>query len=287
MKFINKFNMPSVYCEAIKQRTFSKSKTDSIGVTALIDSPYIRKLWREHEGEVTTDVADSWFQFRGSMTHQILEGVRIPNTIKELYLQVPLDGITLSGVIDLWLPGALEDYKTKSVNSFFYHTRLDELANAQQLNIYYWLLRTTFGVENIIALKIHHLFFDWIAKKAQTDNTYPQSPHVMYPVKIWPFEDTEKYIKDRLYLHSLATPEVCSPEERWTKAPVFALMKKGAKRSTKNFADKAEAEKALTDGYFIQERPGAEVRCESYCNVNQWCDHWKEVCAVRKKGEGE
>ena len=270
--------MPDVYELAIQQRTFSRQKTNSIGVTALIDSPYIRKLWQEHEDEITVDIADEWFKFRGSMTHQVLEGVRIPNAVKELYLQVPLTGNRgfLSGVIDLWLPYSLEDYKVKSVNSFFYHKRLDEDQNEQQLNIYKWLLFHTFGVNNIKTLKIHHLFFDWVAKKAQVDHSYPQSPHVLYPTKLWDLETTEKFINEKLDLHADPNPPVCTKVERWTRENVYALTKDGGKRATKIFSTLEAANMACNKGYYVDTRPGADVRCESYCNVRTWCAYWQE-----------
>ena len=76
----------------------------------------------------------------------------------------------------------------------------------------------------------------------------------------------------------------CTPDERWHKPGVFALMKAGRKSSIKNSATLEEAknyckEKSIdlnNKTFAIVERPGSDNRCESYCNVNQFCNYYLE-----------
>jgi hypothetical protein len=104
--------------------------------------------------------------------------------------------------------------------------------------IYAWLLRKNgFKAERcrFIALLKDHSKTD-----ALRDRQYPQEP-----VYIYAFPVTQKdlfkigiYIKNKvdLYQRCLQLPDneipPCTPEERWDKPPIFAVMKNGNKRAS-------------------------------------------------------
>ena len=153
MIITNKFNMPEVYCEAIR-RKFSRGPTDagkerkSIAVTTFIDSPFIYYLRRLHASELEMDVIDAFFAFRGQMVHQILEDIMLPNVIKEMWLSVKhKSGMNIGAKIDLILPGEIHDHKIKSVNSAFFFNAFANLTDERQVNIYNWLLYQTFKIK--------------------------------------------------------------------------------------------------------------------------------------------
>ena len=56
-------------------------------------------------------------------------------------------------------------------------------------------------------------------------------------------------------------------------------MKNGAKRATKLFGTEQEAIAYVADaspeGLRIEQRPGADVRCDNYCNVNKYCQWYQ------------
>jgi hypothetical protein len=287
MKITNKYGMPPIYVEAIT-RKFYKSPLDrdrertSIGVTTLIDSPWIYFLRRKHEEEMEMDVMDAFFAFRGSMVHQILESVRMPNVVKELYLQVKHEsGLNLSGVLDLWdmKEKSMDDYKVKSVNSAFYYNAFDQLNNEHQCNIYRWMFYMASGVVPIETLNIRRIFFDWVQRSAQNDANYPQSPHKVYEIKVWPLPEIADYINERMLIHTMTENiPICSPEERWQKQKTWALMKAGNKRATKVYREPT----TLPEGYdakiySIEEREGEDTRCVAYCNVNRWCPYYNDT----------
>ena len=281
MKITNKHSLPEIYEEAIRIR-FEQNKIrrdkPSIGITRLIDSPYIYHLRDIHDDEIEMDVIDAFFAFRGSMVHQILEDVRIPNVQKEAYIQYQhKSGYLISGVIDLITPSELVDYKVKSVNSMFYFNSFDALNNEQQLNCYAYLFEKVWSFFPCKKLLIRRIFFDWVAKKAKYESGYPQSPFKEYECERWTKDKTENYIDERMELHlRTSNIPICSPEERWQKKTVWALMKDGQKRAVKIFQNQDDIPN-VEKSYYIEERKGIDVRCVDYCNVNQWCEYYKDT----------
>jgi len=284
MIITNKFGLPYIYEEAIRKKVFRPSyekerDKNSFGVTRLIDSPWIYHLRDLHDDEIEMDVIDEFFAFRGSIVHQILEGVRIPNVLKELYLHYDHEsGVTISGVIDIVTPDVLMDYKVKSVNSAFYFNELARLNNEQQINLYVYLFKKVWHYFPCGDLEICQIFFDWVRKKAKTDQSYPQSPFQRYAVKAWPDAVAEEYLNKRIELHcSKDKIPLCSPEERWQRPTVWALMKEGNKRATKIFASEDEIPRELKKSFYIEKRNGIDVRCIDYCNVNKFCEYFQDT----------
>jgi len=57
---------------------------------------------------------------------------------------------------------------------------------------------------------------------------------------------------------------------------VWALMKDGQKRAVKIFQNQDDIPD-VGKSYYIEERKGIDVRCVDYCNVNQWCEYYRNV----------
>jgi len=73
---------------------------------------------------------------------------------------------------------------------------------------------------------------------------------------------------------------VCSPEERWEKPPVYAVMKRGRVRAVRLFRSDQDAKDFIavqkdSNTLYVEDRPPESVRCLDYCAVSGLCDWWK------------
>lgn len=203
----------------------------------------------------------------------------------------------LSGAMDHFKNGLVSDLKYTSVfvgkaaREGGPSSRVPEW-EAQE-NIYAWLLRQHgFDVE---AVEVCAIYRDWRPGENKQQEDYPRRAET-FPLKLWTVQEQEKYIRERLRLLITAEdtldddlPE-CTPEEMWERPTVYAVMKFGAKRSTKNFEDQddatlfAQQQSAKPNGkkmekYTVEVRPGVRVRCADYCSVNKWCSQYQAYIA--------
>ena len=72
-------------------------------------------------------------------------------------------------------------------------------------------------------------------------------------------------------------------EEMWERPSKFAVMKKGQKKAVKlcdtewNAQDYIlSASMIASRNFYIEPRPGARIRCESYCICKDYCDQYKD-----------
>ncbi len=274
--YTNKRGLPEPIRWAVENSDYGHN--GDISVTSLIDSVRVRQLTKQHDHEIEIDVADCTAQLIGSGVHYVLEKVASAHpgeyeAERRLYAEVL--GWQITGQIDLYhLPTkTVSDYKITSVWSVLDGPKREWI---NQLNCYAWLERMN-GRE-VEALEIVALLKGWDRRKAQQDITYPQHDMVVLPVPLWTAGEASQYVMGRVAAHQLAdipgaTLEVCTPEERWERPAKFAAKKKGAKRATRLFDAQGEAESyAEYHGLEVEHRPGENVRCETYCDVRQWCD---------------
>jgi hypothetical protein len=290
MIITNLYGMPDVY-ERYVRRKFTRTaplKEGSLSVTGIIDSPWKARLYTTHYDEIIMDVSEAFFAFRGSMMHSTFEDTKLMNAVPEIMLGMEFSWadktVWLTGIMDLWQPYELSDYKMGTVAGFWYHDEDDVLKYAKQLNIYRYMFWKIFGV-TINRLTVHNFLMDWKKGMIHQSN-YPPHPHFKVVVPIWDYDSTLDYILSRLALHvtpiELMTP--CSPLERWQRPPTWALIKEGSKRATRvcdtkeeilSYMDYKKIPHDATE-YAVIERPGIDSRCNGYCNVNKWCSFYQE-----------
>ena len=147
-----------------------------------------------------------------------------------------------------------------------------------QLNILVELCHQN-GYDNVRNAEVVMIFRDWSKTKAKHDSQYPQHQVARLNVEVWPQEKRMAYIRERVMLHQMDEPPICTQEERWQDDDVFAVMKNGNKRAAKLCKSRMEAEVWIADrhGFTIVERPSVAKRCEDYCGVKQWCKLYKET----------
>ena len=296
MKFTNKYNLPEIYVRAVSNDLYDSSGSD-ISTTVLLSPPRINALRKIHADFITEDVSDRFFALDGQATHYVIERSKTKNDLVEqrLFYQDNdiTNGWTLSGQFDvLNKDGNLIDVKNCSVWSVIY----GKIEWEQELNILDFLCRKnskalTINGKPITVKKLSILAFmrDWDRKKSEKSDTYPKAKVVEVPINRWTEQEQDDYIKERIRLHQNALQgnklPLCTPDERWHKPGVFALMKAGRKSSVKNSTTLEEAknyckEKGIdldNKTFAIVERPGSDNRCESYCNVNQFCSYYMGV----------
>lgn len=171
----------------------------------------------------------------------------------------------------------LDDYKMTSTYAIQDGPKPEWTA---QLNIYALMLRE--HGYRVDRLRVVAILRDWQKAKSKHTPGYPQVPAVIIPLEMWSAERTEQYIKERLIAHGTAQHDLpeCSADERWERPAVYALMKRGNKRATALFDDRADADLALADAgaaYQIEERPAEQKRCADYCAAFFKCEQGQRL----------
>ena len=285
MKLTNKFNIPQTFINVLDRPTYSKGKAN-LSVTQLINSPKIVALTKKFEDELEQDVSDMVWSIFGSAVHKVLEHGQDDNHIVEERLSVEIDGWKISGAIDLQIKGdnfiEIRDYKTVSAWSVMN----EKIEWEQQLNLYAYLVEQVKKIP-VISVGIVAIIRDWSRRDAANREGYPEAPVKEIPIKLWPFEQREAFIKERIHLHANCEFELetngdlpaCTPEEMWEKPTMWAVKKVGGARARSVHTTNQEALETLAKlgkAYEIEVRPGSRTRCESFCPVSNYCQQWRD-----------
>ena len=206
------------------------------------------------------------------------------------------NGWTLSGAFDLLTgDGRLTDFKVTSAWS-----ALDALTNGkteweQQLNVLDFLCRK--NQKDLVrykkqikvkSLSIMAILRDWSKMRVMQSDNYPRKQVVMIPVRKWGEDEQDSFVKARIKMHQDAEQmkelPLCTAKERWRKNDEFAVMKDGRKSAWRLFPTKELAKQFILNekkiegkGCSIVERKGQDVRCQHYCSVNEFCNHYMNV----------
>lgn len=284
MKITNKHNVPQTIVTLANRNDYSKGEAD-YSVTEIISPPRIQRLRRKHYAEMEQDVADMLWQLMGSALHVVAERSEVPNHINEERLFVEIDGVILSGAIDLQEicdDGVIiTDYKFTSAWSLMN----DKPEWAQQQNIYAYMVETIKKMP-VKAVRICALIRDWSRRDAMNKADYPQAPIQVIDIPLWNREDTERFIRQRIDMHRESKVSadwgdelpLCTEDERWVRSTTYAVKKEGRKTALRVFETEQEA-KDLADKEkgFVEVRKGEPVRCTgNFCGVAQWCSQFKE-----------
>lgn len=273
MKITNNQNLPEPLYRAISE--VRPRKPGRLSVTDLINPPQQRYLVLKHWEEMEEDASGRIWAGLGQLMHKLLEGHGdISDHLPEAKLEIEVEGYTVVGVADLYhQSGRITDYKFVSVWSSIDGVKVEW---EQQLNLYAEIFRRS-GFP-VTSLEIVAMFRDWSRNRAH-DPSYPQSQVRVYRVPLWSEAKASEFLIERVKLHiegERGSYAPCTPQERWERPTVFALMKEGRKSAVKLY-DTAEAAysalNALTDfrTHSVVIRRGESIRCESYCAAAPWC----------------
>jgi hypothetical protein len=285
VKLTNKFNIPQTFLNVLERPTYSKGRAN-LSVTQLINSPKIVALTKKFEDELEQDVSDMVWSIFGSAVHKVLEHGQDANHIVEERLSTEIDGWKISGAIDLQIKGdnfiEIRDYKTVSA----WAVMNEKIEWEQQLNLYAYLVERVKKIP-VISLGIVAIIRDWSRRDAGTRDGYPEAPVKEIPIKLWPFEQREAFIKERIHAHAACEFELetdgnlpaCTPEEMWEKPTMWAVKKVGGARARSVHMTNQEALETIAKlgkAYEIEVRPGSRTRCESFCPVSNYCQQWRD-----------
>jgi hypothetical protein len=190
----------------------------------------------------------------------------------------------VSGKFDNYVDCELEDYKRTSVWNFVYNPE-GKPEYHRQLNIHAYILELL-GFE-VKKCRIVMILKDY-QKSKQFDSGYPNVPIQDINIPVWESSKTLEFIESRVDLFKeaseLADNEIpaCFPEERWYKEGKVAVMKEGRKSALKLFSEKQrdQAQAFLNTQKdpgkcYLEDRLGKNMRCEDYCDCNQFCNFYK------------
>jgi len=287
LKLTNKMNLPLPYLRAAKP--FNQPAANVIRVSSLLRPPQINMLESQHWDDIEVDVMDRLWAMDGSASHYILEqaGLGEEGYFVEQSLHTTIGAWTVTGRCDLITPeGVIIDYKKTSV--FTIKAMLKEMRPdyEKQLNYYAELIRQMRANGSDLPeptdLFVTAESRDWRPGENKQQDDYPNRIEVI-PVEMWSQDKAfDRMLADVLEYEqsSLGNARLCTDEERWARPTKYAIMKKGAKRATKLFDDKTEAEYYLPNypkGTTIEVREGAQVRCDDYCPVAPFCAQYKAL----------
>ena len=159
----------------------------------MLRPPRIAALLREHEGEMTEDVRDRIWSLFGQVTHSIIERAA-DSELVEKRLFMTIDGVTISGQIDLYQGTTLWDFKTTSI-----YAGKDGAKDQwiQQGNINRLLcLKNDIPVEKIQYVALYR---DWsVMKQHRTKENYPESQVEIFDLPMWTFDEAENFVRERI-----------------------------------------------------------------------------------------
>jgi hypothetical protein len=283
LKITNKHNVPETLVALASRDYYSKGKSD-YSVTEIISPPRIQRLRRLHHEEMEQDVSDMLWQLLGSALHVVAERGVAEGHITEERLIAEVDGVKLSGAIDIQKVESdgvtITDYKFTSA----WALRQDKPEWEAQQNIYAWLVETVKG-QKVKGIQICALVRDWSRREASVKPSYPQAPIQVLELPLWDSSYTEQYIKERIEAHRMSKVQAdwgdelppCSDDERWVRETKYAVMREGRKTAIRVLDTQHEADElAIKEKGYVEVRKGEAIRCTgNFCGVAQWCSQYQ------------
>lgn len=279
MKITNKFGVPAPLMTLASKEYYSKGKSD-YSVTELLGPPRVRRLRQQYDGQMEQDVTEMMWQLLGSALHVVMERGQTEGHITEERLFTEIDGVTISGAIDLQEEThegiVITDYKFTSA----WAVMNEKQEWIEQLNVYKWLVERVKG-KPVIGLRICALIRDW--SRHDTREGYPAAQIQMIEIPM--MGDMTAFINRRLelhrdskYLHAMGDElPLCSDAERWFSETTYAVKREGRKTAIRVFKSLEEAEElAVKEKGYVETRKGEPRRCTgNYCGVAQWCTQFQ------------
>lgn len=282
MKITNKQNLPAPVVALLTRNYYTKGSSE-YSVTELMSPPKIRRLREQYDEQIEVDVTSLLATQFGTFMHGKLEAKEIEGYTNEERIHTEVDGIKISGAIDLQqeVDGGviITDYKFVKA----YSVMMSKADWETQLNIYKWLVESV-KHKKVVGLQICAFIKDF-NKFDTAKEGYPQAEAVMIDIPIWDSVRAETYIRNRLDMHRNAKLahdfgeelQPCTDEERWAKETTYAVKREGRKTAIRVFKTIEEAtELAEKEKGYVETRQGEYTRCAgNYCGVAQWCKQYQ------------
>lgn len=279
MNITNKHNLPDAVFNFLSANNYTPGKND-YSATTLLRPPQMVQLERRYWDELEEDAIDKVWSVFGSAVHNLLEHHANDAADVEERLYVDILSKRIGGQLDHYSDGVITDYKVTSSYTLGNEGRLREWE--EQQNIYAYLMRVN-GMP-ITKIQVCVFFRDWSRMRALQGGDYPQTPLMVIQLPLWTETKQHAFISRRVAAHICAEQldddklPPCTAEDMWEDPTKYAVMKKGNKRATKlwdNYEDADADAKERGKGFSVETRYGKRARCESYCNVKDFCHQYK------------
>ena len=280
MKVTNRLHLPEAFVKAVSVERHNKAGCYS--ATTLNKGTKEIILQERHWDEFIVDAADSVWATFGTAVHAIMEKYEDGNFHEEKF-DIAVSKSRVTGVVDSYdmERGIINDWKTASV----YKIMKGDFADwYKQGMTYAWLLKQN-GLD-VRRCRFIALLKDHSMTKAETDNTYPQSPVFTYEFEITP-EELEQTgaritakVKDIEAAELMSDDDIepCTPEERWADPEKYAVMKNGRKSAVRVFDTLIDAENCageLGNSHYVETRPAVSRKCGKYCLCKDFCSFYR------------
>jgi len=290
MRVTNNWDVPAPLVTLASREFYSKGSSQ-YSVTELLSPPRVRRLREQFQDQLEQDVTDMMWQMLGSALHVVMERGVMPGWISEERLFADVNGVTISGQIDLQeeTPDGvvLYDYKFTSA----WAVMNEKIEWEEQLNLYGWLVQTV-RQKQVAGLKICALIRDWSRHEVGKEGYPPKQIHLI-DIPLWDYETATKFVRERLDLHRESKvsadwghnlPE-CTPQERWQSETTYAVRREGRKTAIRVLKDLTEAQQlAEKEKGYVETRLGEPKRCTgNYCGVNEWCSQYRASLAETER----
>jgi len=281
MKITNKQGLPAPLVALLSRNYYSKGSSQ-YSVTELMSSPKIKRLREQYDEQMEVDVTKLIASQLGTFMHGKLEAKEIEGYLNEERIFAEVDGITISGAIDLQkdVEGGVVIIDYKFVKAWSVMQNKTEWQT--QLNIYKWLIETV-KRKKVVGLQICAIIKDYSAH--DTKENYPEAEAIMIDVPMWDSVTTETYVRQRLEMHRNAKVDhdfgdelqACTDEERWMSETIYAVKREGRKTAIRVFKSIDEAtELAEKEKGYVETRQGEYRRCVGdFCGVSKWCKQYQ------------
>ena len=237
MIITNKQGLPAPLV-ALLARDFYTKGASQYSVTELMSPPKIRRMREQYDEEIEIDATELIASQLGTFMHSKLEGKVVEGYLNEERIFHSIDGITISGQIDIQEQTAdgivIVDYKFVKAWSIQQHLAGKKDEWHTQLNIYKWLVETVKRVP-VKGLQICAIVKDY--SPHDTSEGYPEAEAIMIDIPMWDSVKTETYVRERLNMHRNAKVhhefgedlQPCTDEERWMSETTYAVKREGRK----------------------------------------------------------
>ena len=269
MKIIND-GIPQIIYNSIVRKNY-KPNPDTFSVTRLIGPPLIRQLEISQWDNIIINASEFLWSFFGQAMHYAILTGAPKESLTEERFEVTTPHGTVVGKPDVYVDKIIYDLKFTSVWAYILGDRKEW---EEQLNVYAWLL-DHYGFD-VDGLRIDLIFRDWQKTRMYKNPDYPKNQTEEVAIPKWSVEKADKYVIERLKLHSFPA-QCCTDKERWAKKTQYAVMENGRKTASRVLDTLHEAEAWGRDkakkGYNIETREGGYTRCKDYCMVRSVCPY--------------
>jgi len=282
MSISNNYNLPLPLYKALSKERYAPI-AGRLSATALIDAPLVRVLMMKHVKEIEEDASERMWAMLGTAIHWVIEQNGSKEASEAKRICKHKSGATLVCIGDFYENQILTDWKVTSTWSWLLGGKSTW---EKQLNVVKYIYEL--NEMPVKEMYVYAILRDWVKSKSY-DRDYPDIPFQGVKIPIWEPEKLEKYIDERVEAHlfaeslidSIGNVPICTPEERWQRPDTYAVKREGIKRAVRVFDTNDEAEKfmekAKAKDLFIENRKGSEIRCNSFCSVNRFCEYFKSL----------